>query len=49
LAEINAVPPSWMRSPGAVAGIRKGRQQQQQTQQMIEAAPAAVGVMKALQ
>jgi hypothetical protein len=49
LAEINAVPPSWMRSPGAVKGIREGRQQQQQTQQMIEAAPAAAGVMKALQ
>tara|TARA_R110000868_G_scaffold345994_2_gene607057 strand:- start:11166 stop:12779 length:1614 start_codon:yes stop_codon:yes gene_type:complete len=49
LAEINAVPPSWMRSPEAVKGLREDRAQQQQQQQMIEAAPAAAGVMKALQ
>ena len=49
LAEINAVPPSWMRAPDAVQALREGRAQQQQTQQMIEAAPAAAGVMKALQ
>jgi len=48
LAEINAVPPSWMRSAEAVAKIRADRAEQQQMQQMIEAAPAAAGVMKAL-
>jgi hypothetical protein len=48
LAEINAVPPSWMRGQEAVAQIREGRAQQQQIQQMVEAAPAAAGVMKAL-
>ena len=48
LAEINAVPPSWMRSPDAVSQLRQQRAEQQQMQQMIEAAPAAAGVMKAL-
>lgn len=48
LAEINAVPPSWMRSQEAIAELRDGRAQQQQMQQMIEAAPAAAGVMKAM-
>ena len=49
LSEINAVPPSWMRSAEAIEGIREGRAQQQQTQQMIDAAPAAAGIMKAVQ
>jgi len=48
LAEINAVPASWMRAPAAVQEIREARAQQQQVQQMVEAAPAAAGVMKAL-
>jgi len=48
LAEINAVPPSWMHSKETVAATRKARTEQQQTQQMIEAAPAAAGVMKQL-
>jgi len=48
LAEINAVPASWMRDPAAVQKLREGRAQQQQIQQMVEAAPAAAGVMKAL-
>jgi len=48
LAEINAMPPSWMASPEQVEQKRSERQQQQQDQQMIEAAPAAAGVMKAL-
>ena len=48
LAEINAMPPSWMSSPEQVEQKRSERQQQQQDQQMIEAAPAAAGVMKAL-
>jgi hypothetical protein len=48
LAEINAVPASWMRGEEEIAQIRESRAQQQQQQQMIEAAPAAAGVMKAL-
>jgi hypothetical protein len=48
LAEINAVPASWMRDPAAIQQLRETRAQQQQMQQMIEAAPAAAGVMKAL-
>lgn len=49
LAEINAVPASWMRGEDGIAAIRQQRAQAQQTQQMIEAAPGAAGVMKALQ
>jgi len=48
LAQINAVPPSWMRDPAKIAELRENRAQQQQMQQMMEAAPAAAGVMKAL-
>tara|TARA_R110000787_G_scaffold78811_1_gene172173 strand:+ start:2232 stop:3848 length:1617 start_codon:yes stop_codon:yes gene_type:complete len=48
LAEINAVPASWMRDPAAIQQLREGRAQQQQQQQLLEAAPAAAGVMKAL-
>lgn len=48
LAEINAVPASWMRDPKAIKQIRDARVQQQQMQQMVEAAPAAAGVMKAM-
>jgi hypothetical protein len=48
LAEINAVPASWMRDGAAVQQIREGRAQQQQMEQMVAAAPAAAGVMKAL-
>ena len=48
LAQINAVPPSWMRGAEEVAQIRENRMQSQQTQQLLEAAPAAAGVMKAL-
>ena len=49
LAEINAVPASWMNGEEQVKALRESRMQQQQTQQMVEAAPAAAGVMKALQ
>jgi len=49
LAEINAVPASWMRGQEAVDQMRQQRSQQQEMQQMVEAAPAAAGVMKALQ
>ena len=48
LAEINAVPASWMRGEDAIKAIREGRAQQQEQQQMIDAAPAAAGVMKQL-
>jgi hypothetical protein len=48
LAEINAVPASWMRGADEVAQIREQRAQAQQMQQMVEAAPAAAGVMKQL-
>jgi len=48
LAEINAVPASWMRGADEIGEIRKQRSQQQQQQQMIEAAPAAAGIMKQL-
>lgn len=48
LAEINAMPASWMRAPDAVQGLRQSRAEQQQAEQMIQAAPAAAGVMKAL-
>jgi hypothetical protein len=48
LAEINAVPASWMRDPAAIQQLRETRAQQQQMQQMVDAAPAAAGVMKAL-
>ncbi len=49
LAEINAVPVAWMRKPEDVDMRRQQRAEQQQVQQMVEAAPAAAGVMKALQ
>ena len=49
LAEINAVPATWMRGQDAVDQMREQRAKQQQTQQMIDAAPAAAGMMKAVQ
>jgi hypothetical protein len=49
LAEINAVPPSWMRGEKEIQELRAARAEQQQMQQALEAAPAAAGVMKALQ
>ena len=48
LAEINAMPASWLNDEGQMQATREGRAQQQQMQQMVEAAPAAAGVMKAL-
>lgn len=49
VAEINGTPLRWMRSVEEVMQIRQGRAQQAQQQQAIEAAPAAVGMAKALQ
>lgn len=47
LAAAQAMPPSWMRGKKDVEAIREGRQQQQATQQMIEAAPSMAAMMKA--
>lgn len=49
LAEISAVPAKWMRSLDGVMQVRAARAQAGQMQQMIDAAPAAAGVMKAMQ
>jgi hypothetical protein len=46
LAESQAMPASWMRSEKEVEAIRKGRQQQAATQQLIDAAPAMASMMK---
>lgn len=48
LAEINAMPASWLNDAEQIQATREDRAQQQQMQQMVEAAPAAAGVMKAL-
>ena len=48
LASINAVPESWMNDPKQVQAIRDQRAQTQAVQGAIEAAPAAAGVIKAL-
>lgn len=48
LAEINSVPASWLNGEDAIAALRQARQQQSEMRQMVEAAPAAAGVMKAL-
>ncbi len=46
LAEILAVPARWISLPEQVEAKREGRQQQQQVQTMIEAAPAVAGLIK---
>lgn len=46
LAQAQAMPASWIRSKKDVDAIREGRQQQQATQQLIEAAPAMASMMK---
>ncbi len=46
LADAQAMPASWMRSKKDVEAIRQGRQQQQATQQLIDAAPAMASMMK---
>lgn len=47
MSEIQGVPARWMRSAEDIAQIRQGRAQQQEAQQMIQAAPAAAAMMKA--
>lgn len=49
LAWIMSVRADWMRDPDQIKGVRDNRSEQQQVQQAIEAAPAAAGVMKAMQ
>ena len=46
-SEIQGTPSTWMNGADAVAQIRAARAKQQQTQQMIDAMPAAAGIMKA--
>lgn len=47
VADIQAVPQRWLRSAEEIEAIRAGRAEQAQTQQLIEAAPAAAGLIKA--
>lgn len=49
LAHQQAVPARWMRTMAKIQEIRDGRAEQAETQTMIEAAPAAAGLMKATQ
>lgn len=46
IADINAMPAAWVRTIDQVTAIRKGRAQQQQIQQAIEASPAVAGMVK---
>jgi len=48
ILDIQGAPTSWTRALDDVAQIRDGRAKAQQTQQMIDAAPAAAGVMKTM-
>lgn len=47
IAEINGTPASWIRSAEEVQAMKQAQAQQAQTQQMIQAAPAIAGAMKA--
>ena len=47
VAEIQGVPTRWMRSPEDIEAIRQGRQKAAQTQEQIQAAPAAAALIKA--
>lgn len=46
--DINAMPVRWRNSMDKIQQLREGRNKQAQTQQMIEAAPAAASAMKSL-
>ena len=46
LADINAMPQRWINAKEAVDEMREGRQQQQQTQQLIEAGPTIAALAK---
>ncbi len=47
LADIRAVPLRWVRTQEAVVAARQGREQQAGVQQLIDAAPAVAGLVKA--
>ncbi|MBK7366136.1 MAG: phage head-tail adapter protein [Nitrosomonas sp.] len=47
IADIQGVPASWMRSAEEVQALREGRAEQQQTQEIIQGAPAAAAMIKA--
>jgi hypothetical protein len=47
ISEIQGVPVRWMRSFEQVQALRQGRAQQMQTQETIQAAPAAAAMIKA--
>lgn len=47
IAEINAVPPSWMASPEKIEAKKANRAQAQARQEAIQAGPAQAAVMKA--
>lgn len=48
LADINAVPVKWRKSVEEIQAIRQGRAKQQQQEKMIQAAPSAAAVAKAV-
>jgi hypothetical protein len=48
IADIQAVPLRWVNSIDAVTALRKGRDQKQQTDQLIQALPGAAGLLKAI-
>lgn len=48
MADINAAPAAWINDAEAVAAKRAGRAQQAQMQQMVDAAPAVSGIVKAM-
>jgi hypothetical protein len=47
ISDIQGVPMRWMRDPKIIAEIRTQRQAQQETQEMIQAGPAAAAMTKA--
>lgn len=47
LADINAVPVKWRLGMDKIMAIRQGRAEQQQQQDMVNAAPSAAAIMKA--
>lgn len=49
VADIFAVPASYMRDPATVEAVRNGRAEAAQAQQMLEAAPSVAGLIKGLQ
>lgn len=47
IAEIQSVPPSWMRSDDEIGSLRQGRAQRQQQQDAVAAAPAQAQLLQA--